>query len=107
MYNDLVSGDSVDLYDSFEYLDTSGYHSSAHDIGVAQIVSFEDDGTLSSTANAMDGLMNGLNSTVGIVPDLGVSQQLLFLLNTNDISTNGTGDSYVIKLLYNNKVIGF
>ena len=74
---------------------------------MAQVVSYEDDGTLSSTANAMDGLMNGLNSTIGIVPDLGVSQQLLFLLKVDDISTNGSGDSYVIKLLYNNKVIGF
>ena len=72
------------------------------------MVSFEDDGTLSSTANAMDGFMHGTNTTIGIVPDLGVSQQLLFLLNVGSITGGGgTGDSYVTKLLYNSKVIGF
>lgn len=51
--------------------------------------------------------MQGTNSTIGIVPDLGYSQQLLFLLKVSSISGSGAGDSYVTKLLYNNKVIGF
>ena len=109
LYTDFASGDSIDLLDSEEYLDTSGYHQvSGKDIGVAQVISYEDDGTLSSTANAMQGFMEGDNSTIGIVPDLGVSQQLLFLLKVSSISGGGgSGDSYVTKLLYNNRVIGF
>lgn len=72
---------------------------------MAQVVSFEDDGTLSSTANAMKGFMQGSNSTVGVVPDLGVSQQLLFLLKANSFS--GSSDEIHYRLLYNSKVIGF
>ena len=111
LYSDFASGDSISLLDSEEYLDTTGYHktgSGGHDIGMAQIVSFEDDGTLSSTANAMQGLMTGTNTTVGIVPDLGVSQQLLLLLQVGSITGGvGSNDAYTMKLLYNNKVIGF
>lgn len=74
---------------------------------MAQVVSYEDDGTLSSTANAMKGFMTGTNSTIGIVPDLGVSQQLLFLLKVNSLSSSGSGNNMQTRLLYNNKVIGF
>lgn len=68
----------------------------------------KDDKTLSSTANAMKQFFTGTNNTVGIVPDLGNSQQLVFMLQTlnSDIDI-GEGNDYSIKLLYNNKVIGF
>lgn len=86
LYAPFSAGDSIDLRDSAEYLDTSGFHSeSGKKIGVAQIVSHYDDGTLSSTANAVDDFINGVNSTIGIVPDLGVSQQLLFLMRVGSI----------------------
>lgn len=52
-----------------------------------------DDGTLSSTANAMKLLTQGTNNTMGIVPDLGVPQQLLFLMKVNTISS-GTGNNF-------------
>lgn len=59
---------------------------------MSQVVSYEDDKTLSSTANAMKGFLTGSNSTIGIVPDLGVSQQLLFLLKVNSLSGAGSGN---------------
>ena len=74
---------------------------------MAQVVSYEDDGTLSSTANAMKGFMEGTNSTIGIVPDLGVSQQLLFLLKVSSLSGAGSGNEMHTRILYNNKAIGF
>lgn len=52
-----------------------------------------DDGTLSSTANAMKLLTQGTNTTMGIVPDLGVPQQLLFLMKVNTISS-GAGNNF-------------
>lgn len=55
----------------------------------------------------MKGFMTGSNSTIGIVPDLGVSQQLLFLLKVSSLSGAGSGNNMYTKLLYNNKVIGF
>lgn len=42
---------------------------SSYKIGVAKIVSYADDGTLSSTAHAMNNFLRGTNSTIGIVPD--------------------------------------
>lgn len=72
------------------------------------MVSHFDDGTLSSTANAMKDFMSGTNSTIGIVPDLGVSQQLLFLMKVNSITASGgTGNDFHTRILYNNKAIGF
>jgi hypothetical protein len=67
-----------------------------------------DDNTLSSTANAMKEFFTGSNNTVGVVPDLGDSQQLVFMLQTasSDVSTGASND-FEMKLLYNNKVIGF
>ena len=91
LYVDLA-GQSTNVETSKELLDTAGYHStSTYKIGNAQVVSYYDDQTLSSTANAMQGLLQGTNSSVGIIPDLGVSQQLLFLLKTTtgDISAGG------------------
>jgi len=71
-------------------------------------VSYYDDGTLSSTANAMNGFLRGTNSTVGIVPDLGVSQQLLLLMKVGSVAGgSGTGNQFKMRLLFNNKVIGF
>ena len=79
-----LTGQSTTVEVSKEMTDTSGYHSTgSRSIGTAQVVSYYDDKTLSSTANAMQGFLQGTNSTVGVVPDLGVSQQLLFLLKTS------------------------
>ena len=104
----MAPGDTITVQTSEEYLDTSGYHSdSSYKIGIAQVVSFKDDGTLSSTANAMKDFMTGTNSTIGVVPDLGVSQQLLLLMKVNSISSSGSGNDYHMRLLYNPKVIGF
>jgi hypothetical protein len=109
LYAQLTSGDTLPLVDSQEYLDTAGYHNpSLFKIGVAKIVSSYDDGTLSSTANAMKEFLTGTNSTVGIVPDLGVSQQLLLLMKVNAVSGgSGSGNAYSMRLLYNSQVIGF
>lgn len=90
-------------------LDTAGYHNTgSYKIGNAQVVSYYDDKTLSSTANAVEGFLQGTNSSVGIIPDLGVSQQLLFLLKTStaDISS-GAGTEYTIELMFNSHVISF
>lgn len=96
---------------SQEFLDTSGYHNTGtRKIGNAQVVSYYDDLTLSSTANGIQGFLQGSNSSVGVIPDLGTSQQLLFLLNTPTASiynaSNGATD-FTIQLLFNSYVIGF
>lgn len=79
-------------------------------MGNAQVVSYNDDLSLSSAANAIQGFLQGTNTTVGIVPDLGTSQQLVFLIKTlsTEMSRIGnTATDYTIKLMFNNKVIGF
>ena len=73
-------------------------------------MSYYDDNTLSSTANAISGLMTGTNSSIGVIPDLGVSQQLLFLLKTTtaDISAgSNAATDYTIELMVNSMVIDF
>jgi hypothetical protein len=110
LYTDLA-GQSTNVEVSKEMLDTAGYHSTgSYSIGNAQVVSYYDDKTLSSTANAVQGFLQGTNSSVGIIPDLGVSQQLLFLLKTttSDISAGGNpATDYTIELMFNNGVISF
>ncbi len=44
---------------------------------------------------------------MGIVPDLGTSQQLVFLIQTQLADVSGGTDYYTMNLLYNSKVIGF
>lgn len=110
LYIDLT-GQATNVEVSQEFLDTSGYHSTgSRSIGNAQVVSYYDDQTLSSTANAIQGFLQGTNSTVGVVPDLGVSQQLLFLLNTptGNIQNGGNpANDFTIEVLFNNHVISF
>lgn len=55
----------------------------------------------------MKDFFSGVNNTIGIVPDLGTSQQLVFLLQTQLADVSGGTDYYQMNLLYNNKVIGF
>jgi hypothetical protein len=90
---------------------SGGYHStSTFSIGNAQVVSYYDDLSLSSTANAVQGFLQGTNSSIGIIPDLGTSQQLLFLLNTptSSISSGSIGSSnFTTNLMFNSQVIGF
>ena len=91
LYTDLA-GQSTNVEVSKELLDTAGYHNTgSYSIGNAQVVSYYDDKTLSSTANAAQGFLQGNNASVGIIPDLGVSQQLIFLLKTSnsDIAAGG------------------
>jgi len=94
-------------------LDTSGYHNiGSYSIGNAQIVSYFDDvsQTLSSTAEGMQNFLQGSNSSVGVIPGLGTSQQLLLLLKTpvGSITTSGNpATDYTIQLMFNNGVIGF
>ena len=78
-------------------------------IGNTQVVSFYDDESLSSTADAVQGFLQGTNSTIGVVPDLGTTQQLLFLLNTptSSISNSNTAHTFTTQLMFNNGVIGF
>ena len=106
-----LTGQSTTVQTSKEFLDTSGYHNTgSYKIGNAQVVSYYDDQTLSSTANAMQGFLQGSNSTVGVVPDLGVPQQLLFLLKTttSDISAGGnSATDFTIQMLFNSQVISF
>lgn len=99
---------------SKEWLDLGssppGFHyRNAYQFGNAKIVSAPDDGTLSATADGIANVLLNSNTTVGIVPDLGVSQQLLFLMKVNnaDIGTSSNGRSFVTKILYNTNVIGF
>ena len=92
LYVDLA-GVSTAVQISQEFLDTSGYHNTGtRSIGNAQVVSYNDDKSLSSTANAIKGFLQGTNSSVGIIPDLGTSQQLLFLLNTPTGSISAGGN---------------
>lgn len=94
-----------------EFLDTSGggWHASTNALGYTRIVSYNDDLTLSSTANAIKGFYTGTNSTVGIVPNLSGSQQLLFLLKvpSGSMYSGSSNNSFVMKILYNNQVIDF
>ena len=58
----------------------------------------------------MSGFLQGTNSSVGIIPDLGVSQQLLFLLktSTSDISAGGNAATdYTTELIFNSDVVTF
>jgi len=57
----------------------------------------------------MADVFNGTNTTIGIVPDLGVSQQLLFMMKAAnaDIGVSANGRSFVTKILYNSQVVGF
>ena len=74
------------------------------------MVSYYDDLSLSSTANAVQGFLQGTNSSIGIIPDLGTSQQLLFLLNTPTAqvsSGSNAASDYTINLMFNSQVIGF
>lgn len=106
-----LAGQTISVKQSEEFLDTGGYHStSTFQIGNTQVVSYADDLTLSSTANAVQGFFQGTNSTVGIVPGLGGSQQLLFLLKapTGSISSGSVVSSaYTTQLMFNNKIISF
>jgi hypothetical protein len=54
-------------------------------------------------------VISGTNTTIGVVPDLGVSQQLLFMMKVtnSDIGSAGNGRNFMTKIMYNNKVIGF
>lgn len=114
LYTPLTPGESITVRTSKEFLDLSsspgGYHyRSAFQFGNAKVISANDDGTLSSTANAMLDVITGTNTTIGVVPDLGGSQQLLFMMKAAnaDIGTSGNGKIFVTKVMYNNKVIGF
>ncbi len=111
LYTPLAPGTSINLRVSKSYLDLDGalsYHdTSDFKIGNAQVVSMRDDQTLSSTANAMKSFFTGTNNTIGIVPDLGTTQQLVFLIQTQLADVSGATDYYQLNLLYNNKVIGF
>jgi len=97
-----VSRSYLDLDGATSYHDTNDFK-----IGNAQVISMKDDKTLSSTANAMKEFFTGTNNTVGVVPDLGDSQQLVFLIQTAQADVSGGTDFYTMNLLYNNKVIGF
>ncbi len=109
LYIDLT-GQSIIVATSQEFLDPTGYHNTGlFKIGNTQVVSYYDDESLSSTANAIKGFLQGTNSTIGVVPDLGTTQQLLFLLNTPTGSISGAiaVNNYKIQLMFNNGVIGF
>jgi len=111
LYTPLAPGASINVKASKGYLDLDGavsYHdTNDFKIGNAQVISMKDDKTLSSTANAMQSFFTGTNNTIGIVPDLGTSQQLVFLIQTQPADVSGATDKYTMNLLYNNKVIGF
>lgn len=109
LFTSMVTGENIVVTPSSEYLDTGGWHSTSYKVGYTRIVSYADDLTLSSTANAVAGFFSGTNATVGIVPDLAGSQQLLFLLNVPQSSMDGGSSSnlYTMKILYNPNVIGF
>lgn len=56
----------------------------------------------------MNGFLKGTNSTIGIVPDLGVSQQLLLLMKVASVAGgSGSGNQFKMRLMYNNQVVGF
>jgi hypothetical protein len=58
----------------------------------------------------MQGFLQGTNSSVGVIPDLGTSQQLLFLLKTASsviTTVSNAATDFTIQLMFNNGVIGF
>jgi hypothetical protein len=109
LFTDMTTGENIAVTPSTEFLDTGGWQSTSNKVGYTRIVSYADDLTLSSTANAIYGFFNGGNATVGIVPDLGGSQQLLFLLNVPqaNMDSGASSNLYTMQILYNSKVIGF
>lgn len=68
-----------------------------------------DDGSKTSLGKGILGFMNNTNTTVGIIPNLGMPQQLLFLLKVprNAINLVATNNIFKMEVLYNNQVIGF
>lgn len=112
LYTPLTPALPIVVQTSNEFLDSSsgGYHDiSTYSVGNAQVVSYYDDETLSSTANGIKGFLQGSNSTVGVVPNIGYSQQLLFLLKTPTSIYSGASTSHSLTtlLIYNPNVISF
>ena len=109
LFTDMVTNENIVVTSSTEYLDSSGWHSTSLKVGYTRVVSYADDLTLSSTANAVAGFFTGSNATVGVVPDLSGSQQLLFFMNVPQASMDvgSSSNLYTMKILYNPNVIGF
>lgn len=94
---------------SSQFLDLAGIHSPSYSVRYTQVVSYKDDLSRSALGLAMMGFTQGNASTVGVVPNLNTSQQLIFLLNVpqSKMSTLSGNNQYQMKLLYNSHVIGF
>ncbi|KAL4476525.1 hypothetical protein ABPG74_010258 [Tetrahymena malaccensis] len=101
-------GQKITLQANSEYLDTSGWHSSAAwSLGTTQIISTPDDGTLSGVPNGINALLTGQLNTVGIVPSLQTSQQLIFFLKVTPAQIGVDGNYYRMSILYNPSVVKY
>ncbi|KAL4473220.1 hypothetical protein ABPG72_015601 [Tetrahymena utriculariae] len=101
-------GQKITLQANTEYLDTTGWHSStAWSLGTTQIISTPDDGTLSGVPNGINALLTGQLNTVGIVPSLQTSQQLIFFLKVTPAQTGTDGNYYRMSILYNPSVVKY
>lgn len=109
LFTPLVTTNTIMVSQNTEYLDLAGIHSPTKALRYGQVVSFKDDQSRSALDRAIESFTTGNSSTVGIIPNLSGSQQLLFLLNVpqSKMSTLSGNNQYEMKLLYNSKVIGF
>ncbi|EAR88266.2 transmembrane protein, putative (macronuclear) [Tetrahymena thermophila SB210] len=101
-------GQKITLQANTEYLDTSGWHSSAAwSLGTTQIISTPDDGTLSGVPNGINALLTGQLNTVGIIPSLQTSQQLIFFLKVTPSQIGTDNNYYRMSILYNPSVVKY
>jgi hypothetical protein len=103
-----LAGDTMNVRQNAEYLDTTGWHNKAsYKLGDVQVITAADDASLTSTGTAANNMMTGSNVTAGIDPSQ-ANQNLLFLLKVASAQYDSAGVSsneYTYKIIYNPNVI--
>jgi hypothetical protein len=96
LFTPLVTTNTIAVSQNTEYLDSAGIHSATKAVRYGQVVSFKDDRSRSALDQAIESFTTGNTSTVGIIPNMVGSQQLMFLLNVpqNKMSSLSGNNQY-------------
>ncbi|EGR27475.1 hypothetical protein IMG5_195570 [Ichthyophthirius multifiliis] len=105
-----LEGISTELFTNTEYLDLTGWHKQdVFQFGTSQVLTANDDGSLSSLPNAMQNLMIENQGTIGIVPGNFENQQVIFFLKSsyNQMTKSPLNKKIFIRLniMFNPKII--
>ena len=115
IYN-LLAGTTVNVYQNTEFMDTAGWHSrTAFGFGSTQIVTAAEDTTqfLKATPLAITGFLSSGASAVGVVPQDGTVQQLLYFIKADETAlcggpgTCGTNAYMRMNVLFNPRIVQF